>query len=58
MKLILADKVLNRFAHEIFSSGRNQISKGKFFKILNISTNSTNLFEFDVSYAFYRSEKG
>ena len=58
MKLILLDTVLYRIAQEYFSSAQNQISKGKFFKKLYISTNLTNLFEFDVSYAFYRSEKG
>ena len=58
MKLILLDKVLDRIAQEFLSSVQNQISKGKFFKKLNISTNSTYLFEFDVSYAFNRCEKG
>jgi len=58
INLNLVDKFVNRFAREIFSSARNQISKGKFFKKLNISTNSSNLFEFDVSYAFNRFKKG
>ena len=51
MNLNLADIILNRKAHGKFSTERNQISKGKFFKKLNISTKSTNLIDVNVSYA-------
>ena len=49
---------MSGIAQEIFSSAGNQISIGKFLEKLNISKNSTNLFEFDVSNAFNRFEKG
>ena len=57
-RFILVDKLKNCMASEKKKSSRYQFFKCKFWKKLYILMNSTNLFEFNISYALNRFEKG